>query len=162
LFPTDAIHRVQQNSGHAALRQGRASTPGQIYLVTFVTDQRRALFLNADMARLVASVVPEQATWKHSRLLAWVLMPDHWHGLIELGESDTLPGVVCRLNANTSRRVRLEFQGTGPVWASAFHDRALRRDEHLLSAARYLVLNPVRAGLVTRVGDYSYWNAIWL
>lgn len=149
-------------SGHAALRRGRASIPGQIYLVTFVTGQRRALFTNEEMARLVASVVSHQETWKQSRLLAWVLMPDHWHGLIELGESDTLSAVVCRLKANTSRQLRVQFPGAGRVWARAFHDRALRRDEHVLSAARYLVLNPVRAGLVRRVGDYPYWNAIWL
>jgi REP element-mobilizing transposase RayT len=148
-------------SGHAALRRGRTSIAGQIYLITFVTKQRRALFSNPDMARLVASVVA-QHTWTQSRLLAWVLMPDHWHGLIELGEPDALSAVVGRLKANTSRRLHQEFPESGPVWARAFHDRALRSDEHVLLAARYLALNPVRAGLVQRVGDYPYWDAIWL
>lgn len=58
--------------------------------------------------------------------------------------------------------MHLEFPETGAIWARAFHDRALRSDEHVLSAARYLVLNPVRAGLVQRIGDYPYWDAIWL
>jgi len=51
---------------------------------------------------------------------------------------------------------------TGHVWARAFHDRALRKEENIHAAARYVVLNPVRARLVTRLRDYPYWNAIWL
>ena len=42
------------------------------------------------------------------------------------------------------------------------HDRALRRDEDLLAVARYIVANPLRAGLVRRVGDYPLWDAVWL
>jgi hypothetical protein len=48
------------------------------------------------------------------------------------------------------------------VWAPTFHDHALRKDEDLLQAARYIVMNPVRAGLSRRVGDYPYWNCVWL
>jgi hypothetical protein len=38
----------------------------------------------------------------------------------------------------------------------------LRRDEDLRAVARYVILNPVRAGLVQRVGDYPHWDAVWL
>ena len=43
-----------------------------------------------------------------------------------------------------------------------FHDHALREEENLLHAARYIVANLKRAGLVQRVSDYPYWDAIWL
>ena len=48
------------------------------------------------------------------------------------------------------------------MWARSFHDHALRRDENLLTVARYIVANPIRAGLVRRVGEYPFWNAVWL
>ncbi|MNN75503.1 hypothetical protein D3C81_1918110 [compost metagenome] len=51
---------------------------------------------------------------------------------------------------------------TGKVWQSGYHDHALRRDEDLKAAARYLVANPLRAGLVKSVRDYPFWNAVWL
>jgi hypothetical protein len=35
-------------------------------------------------------------------------------------------------------------------------------EEDLAQIARYVVLNPVRAGLVRRVGDYPHWDAAWL
>ncbi|MBB4592801.1 hypothetical protein FHR61_000481 [Xanthomonas arboricola] len=42
------------------------------------------------------------------------------------------------------------------------HDRALRKDDDLRIVARYLIANPLRAGMVERVGDYPFWDAIWL
>jgi putative transposase len=57
--------------------------------------------------------------------------------------------------------VRLDFPDLGTVWDVGFHDRAVRQDDDLVDMARYLVLNPVRAGLVRRVRDYPYWGAVW-
>jgi hypothetical protein len=38
----------------------------------------------------------------------------------------------------------------------------LRKDEDLQTVARYIVANPLRAGLVEKIGDYPLWDAIWL
>jgi hypothetical protein len=48
------------------------------------------------------------------------------------------------------------------VWDRGFHDHALRRDEDMRNVARYIVANPLRAGLVGNVLDYPYWNCVWL
>ncbi len=147
--------------GHAALRRGRASIPGQAYLVTFVTRDRRPLLADPVAAHAVARAIVDKRLWYRSRLLAWVLMPDHWHGLIELGEMETLSVCVQRLKANTSR-VFLTSGEPRRVWAAGFHDRAMRSDDDLRVAARYVVANPLRAGLVDAVGKYPYWDAVWL
>ena len=89
-------------------------------------------------------------------------MPDHWHGLIELGEGESLPALMRHFKANVSRRLRLQHPGLGPLWGKSFHDRALRADEDAIAAARYIVLNPVRGGLVCKVGDYPFWDAVWV
>jgi REP element-mobilizing transposase RayT len=44
----------------------------------------------------------------------------------------------------------------------AFYDHALRQDEDVQGVARYIVANPLRAGLVENIGDYPLWDAIWL
>jgi REP element-mobilizing transposase RayT len=149
-------------SGHAALRRGRYSLPGQPYLVTFTTCRRMPHFADAAVALGACRAVEDPRLWLHSRLLAWVLMPDHWHGLLVVGEAETLPSLVGRLKTNTSRRVRLAAGNIGPTWARGFHDRALRREEALVDVARYIVRNPVAAGLVKRIGDYPFWNAVWI
>ncbi len=48
------------------------------------------------------------------------------------------------------------------LWQRGFHDRALRREEDLVKLARYVVANPLRAGLVEKLGDYPLWDAIWV
>ena len=88
-------------------------------------------------------------------------MPDHWHGLIELGAMETLSACVQRLKANTARTFR-RVQVSCRVWAPGFHDRALRSGDDLRIAARYVVSNPVRAGIVRNVGSYPYWDAVWI
>ncbi|MNN82247.1 hypothetical protein D3C81_1991650 [compost metagenome] len=50
----------------------------------------------------------------------------------------------------------------GSLWQQGYHDRALRRDEDLVKLARYVVANPLRAGLVEKLGDYPLWDAIWV
>ena len=154
-----AHHRPAQ--GHAGLRLGRRSIAGHVYLVTFVTRDRRPLFSDPVIAHDMARAITDKRLWYRSRLLAWVLMPDHWHGLIELGAMETLPVCVQRLKANTSRSFRVGRQHDG-VWAPGFHDRAMRSSDDLRAAARYVIANPLRAGLVDEIGKYPYWDAVWL
>lgn len=88
-------------------------------------------------------------------------MPDHWHGLVELREGD-ISRVVARYKALVSSAVKRSSGRKSPVWQKSFQDRALRKDDDIVAAARYLVANPLRAGLVDRIGNYPYWNAVWL
>lgn len=95
-------------------------------------------------------------------MLAWVLMPDHAHWLVQLGECDALGLVVNRLKSASARAANRALCRSGPLWARAFHDHALRADEEIRRSARYVVANPLRAGLVDRIGDYPFWNAVWV
>jgi hypothetical protein len=45
---------------------------------------------------------------------------------------------------------------------AGFHDHAVRSEEELPALARYIVANPVRAGLVARTGLYPHWDAVWV
>lgn len=148
--------------GYATLRKGRVSVAGQIYLVTFITAARIRLFEDHDIARQAAQALTEHRLWYRSRLLAWVLMPDHWHGLIELGAMDSLSIVVQKLKSNSARRIRAEHPDIQAVWEKGFHDRAIRTEAVVRPAARYIVANPLRAGLAASIGDYPYWDSIWL
>lgn len=149
--------------GHAALRRSRVSQAGRVYRLTFVTEQRHPWFADPRLGEAAVSALLDARSWRHSTLLAWVLMPDHWHGLVELDERDCLPALARQLKCASSRRVRAALGPMVPaaVWARAYHDRALRREEALVSAARYVVMNPVRAGLVARVREYPFWGAVW-
>ena len=153
---------VPRSHGHSALRRGRSSCSGQRYLVTTVTRGRVPLFGDWEIGLTAARAIADPRLWTSATLLAWVLMPDHWHGLVELGDGDGLPETMRSLKANVARGVRLARPGSSGVWARGYHDRALRIEDSIADVARYIVLNPVRAGLVQRVGDYSFWDAAWV
>jgi len=66
------------------------------------------------------------------------------------------------MKASASRRIRALGGGHADfAWQPGFHDRAIRSDEDLQALARYVVANPLRAGLVTSIGRYSHWDAVW-
>jgi putative transposase len=146
--------------GYRGLRAGRVSLPGHVYLLTAVTAYRRPLFRNVDAARQVCCCIHDAATWGDATVLCWVLMPDHWHGLVQLGQRDGLSVVMARFKAAAARQLRCNQPGL--VWGRGYHDRAIRRDEDVRVVARYIVGNPIRAGLAAHVLDYPYWNCIWL
>lgn len=153
---------LHRKSGHAALRKGRASVSNTIYLITATTDNREPLFTHFPAACLAACCFEDSALLRESQMLAWVLMPDHAHWLLQLGDKSSLGEVIGRLKSASSRRANRTLNRTGPVWSKAFHDHALRKEEDLQAVARYIVANPLRAGLVSRIGDYPFWNAVWL
>jgi REP element-mobilizing transposase RayT len=148
--------------GHRALRKGRSSTPGQVYFVTTVTHGRVPIFGDWQMATTTCRLIGDPGLWRDSKLLSWVLMPDHLHALIQLGNDEALERLIQRVKSVLAQAINRERGGFYPVWAPAFHDRALRAEDDLKAFARYVVANPVRAGLVTRAGDYPFWDAVWL
>ena len=144
-----------------ALRKGRASVPGQVYLLTTVTRGRAPVFFRFDAARCASRVISAPASWPGAKLMAWVLMPDHAHLLLQLGEAESLARAMARAKARVSMALKREF-GMPSIWQPGFHDHALRKDEDVRAVARYLVANPLRAGLAECVGQYPFWDATWL
>jgi len=100
--------------------------------------------------------------WSDANLLAWVLMPDHWHGLVELAEGGCLSTSIGQCKGRSARALHLCHPWLGPIWSRGFHERALRKSDDVASAARYVVMNPVRAGLTRNVREYPFWDAVWL
>ena len=152
---------MDKKPGHRALRAGRTSQPGGIYLVTFVTRERRPIFHDFQLACAACKTFSISVHQASATLLAWVLMPDHFHGLIRLDGNRPLSRVVQQMKSVASKACRARAPHIA-IWARTFHDHALREDEDMRHAARYLIANPIRAGLVEHVHDYPFWDAVWL
>ena len=148
--------------GHVALRHGRVSMTGKIYHVSTATVGRSRLFDDFTAGCAAARCFENRAALGDAQMLAWVLMPDHVHWLIGLGERYTLDILVSRLKATSARSVNQISHRAGAVWSRAYHDHALRGDEDVASVARYIVANPLRAELVKSVAHCPFWNAVFL
>lgn len=138
------------------LRQGRFSQTWQIYLVTAVTLNRQPIFASFDAARTLIGALRTSQTSGQAQTLAFVVMPDHLHWLLSLDAGADLTAVVQTVKSVSAHRLG------GKIWQRGFHDRAIRWEEDLPEVARYVVANPLRAGLVQRTGAYSHWDAVWV
>ncbi|TVS09233.1 MAG: transposase [Gammaproteobacteria bacterium] len=143
------------------LRVGRISLPGHLYHVTFVTRDRVPLLESFDSAREVVRTLMGLDRRSHCLTWTYVVMPDHVHWLFQLGGSLSLSGLVALAKSRSSHYLRRHGL-KGPVWQRGFMDRLIRARENPVAVARYIVLNPLRAGLVARLGDYPHWDARWL
>ena len=139
------------------LRIGRHGEANQIYLVTTVTWRRVPYFSDLYHGRLLVKQLYQQ----QAITLCHVVMPDHLHWLMQLAEGADLSAVVQKLKSCTTRELR-RAGIEQVVWQKGFHDHALRSEEDIKAFARYIVANPIRAGLVNSVKQYSLWDAIWL
>ena len=150
-------------SGYQALRRHRYSQAHHIYLITFATRQRERIFNeNYRLSSQFCVALNDSRLWLDAKLLCWVLMPDHVHLLVQLGVHETLPKLMERLKSNTARALNRILKRKDAVWGKGYHDRAIRLEEDIVDVARYIVMNPIRAGLVNKIGQYPYWNAVWL
>lgn len=144
------------------LRKGRFSEPGRIYLITAVTAGRRHVFDSLPVARMVVVEMRLLHEMGAVTSLAFVIMPDHIHWLFMLGTQMMLSDVMRRVKGRSARQIRKSGMYRKAVWQKAYCDRALRREDDIQAVARYIVTNPLRAGLVRSVADYPLWDAIWL
>lgn len=144
------------------LRKGRISRQGQVYHITTTTHGRRPLFRDIYCARTAIKELRRLHEQNVVSSLAWVLMPDHLHWLIQLNGPICLSAVVKVFKGRSARQLGLRAGTGGAVWQPGFHDHALRREDDIRKVARYIVANPLRAGLVEQVGDYPFWDACWL
>ena len=144
------------------LRKGRFSAPGHEYLVTSATHRRAPVFADFRSARALICVLRESAEAGMAEWLAWVIMPDHFHALLRLGAACQLGELVQTVKGRSARRINALCARQQRLWQPGFHDHALRAEEERLAVARYIVANPLRAGLVRRIGDYPHWDCVWL
>ncbi len=145
------------------LRVGRFSQMQGEYLITFNTYDRMVLFDDFASACLFCQQIAlnerlYQCTW-----LTWVLMPDHFHGLLRLDRAGVeLSQVVGALKGASAYAVNKHLKRKGKLWQPAFHDRGLRAEEDRVNIARYIVGNPLRKELVTDLKNYPFWDSVYL
>ena len=143
------------------LRIGRYAEQNRIYLLTANTLKREPVFRDYTLGRMVVQQFKQAQEQGFADSLAFVVMPDHFHWLIQL-QRGSLGQLMCQTKSLSTRSINAVTGRTGSLWQQSFHDHAVRREEDLVKLARYVVANPLRAGLVEKLGDYPLWDAIWL
>ena len=98
------------------------------------------------------------------QLLAWVVMPNHCHVLIEPFQNTRLGQIVLSWKSYTARWIKAHLRACGRVvppkiWQREYWDRAIRNERHFAVVMDYIEMNPVNAGLVHRPEDWLWSSA---
>ncbi len=147
--------RSRGSLGGAMSRPLRLEYPGALFHVTsrgngrqdiFRDDRDRQFFLD-----LLGAAVKRFA-WI---VTAYALMPNHFHLLIQL-TLETLSKGLQWLNSKYAQAFNQRHDRVGHLFQGRFHAALVEKETYFLEVLRYVVLNPVRAGMVRRPEDYIW------
>jgi putative transposase len=125
------------------------------YSLTTCTFNRITAFTERDTCDTVRAQLVTTAVAEQFDVIAYCLMPDHIHILAE----------GCGHTSDLRRFMSLFKQTSGfwyakrehrRLWQAGFYDHILRDHDVTLVVAKYILENPVRAGLVSRFTEYPY------
>lgn len=136
-------------------RQLRIQFAGALYHITHRGNERRSIFLdNKDKETFLdlLSFVIDRFDW---RCYAYVLMPNHYHFIIETPKGNLSRGMM-QLNSIYTQRFNRRYKRVGHLFQGRFKSILVEKEPYLLELSRYVVLNPVRARLVTLLGEWKW------
>ena len=136
-------------------RPPRILVPGGIYHVTGRGNRKQLIFRDdrdCEWFLAIADEVSEKRGWER---LAYCLMPNHYHLLVQTPKPDLSLGMQ-RLNSRYAQAFNHRHETSGHLFQGRFHAVLVGYESHLLELARYLALNPVRAGLCDRPGEWRW------
>lgn len=96
------------------------------------------------------------------RLLAYCVMPNHWHLVVQAGKRSNLSTWMQWLKVTHTHRWHAHRQcaGEGPLYQGRFKSFPVQDDVHFLRVCRYVEANALRAGLVRRAEQWT-WGSLW-
>jgi REP element-mobilizing transposase RayT len=93
------------------------------------------------------------------RLLAWCVMPNHVHALVETKDGFPLSEIIHSWKSFTANEANKILGRTGDFWQREYHDRFIRDDDHYRNMVVYIENNPVKAGLAKTAEVWRYSSA---
>ena len=131
------------------IRPLRIEYPGAIYHITSRGNARERIFLE-DADRLIFLEILGSVVKKYNWLChAYCLMDNYYHALIETPDPNLSLG-MRQLNGVYTQSFNRRQSRVGHVFQGRYKSILVQKDEHLLELCRYIVLNPVRAGMVNQ------------
>ena len=127
-------------------RQLRLEYPGALHHVTARGNAQQPIFLDDADRHHFLTLLGQEILQQRWRCYAFCLMGNHYHLLLETPEPN-LSGGMRRLNGRYTQAFNRRHHRVGHVLQGRFKSILVERESYLLELCRYLVLNPVRAGL---------------
>jgi REP-associated tyrosine transposase len=135
------------------------TVPGASYFVTTKCWEGRGAFQVTETAEILLSVLFHYRDSGAYFLHEFVVMPDHLHVMLTPNSVTSLEKAIQLIKGGSSHRIHKERGGRRGIWQVGFHDWTIRELEDWRVKANYIHMNPVKARLCERPGDWPYSSA---
>jgi REP element-mobilizing transposase RayT len=136
-------------------RPPRTQIPGGTYHITARGNRRQAIFHDADDRRLFIALLSRVAQRREWRLIAYCLMTNHFHLVIETPASNLSAGMHY-LNFTYAQYFNERHSMDGHLFGGRFGSVLVENEDQLAELLTYVAFNPVRAGLCDKPSDWPW------
>lgn len=140
----------------------RTTPGGFVYHVLNRANNRRTIFHGHQDYLAFERILGEIQERVPMRILAWCLMPNHWHLLLWPQDDGDLSNYMRLVTLTHAQRLHAHrvSAGSGHIYQGRFKSFVVQNDAHFLAVARYVEANALRANLVDRAEDWR-WSSLW-
>ena len=138
-------------------RTARKLSESGIYHVILRGINRQQIFYDEEDYEYFISLLERFQAVSHYELYAYCLMGNHIHLLLKTGD-EPLDRIFRRIGASFVYWYNLKYQRVGHLFQNRFKSEPVETDQYFLTAMRYILRNPVKAGLCVKPEDYPYSN----
>jgi len=133
----------------------RVQYQGAVYHITFRGDGREDIYLDDKDRILFLEILKDQLDRYHVVCYAYCLISNHYHLLIETPKSN-LSLFMRQLNGIYTQSFNRCHRKVGHVFQGRYKSILVDKDKYFLEVCRYIVLNPVRAGMVKKLEECKW------
>ncbi len=142
-------------------RQPRAAAPDIVYHVLNRANSREGIFLKDRDYVAFEKILLEAKEKFDMRILAFCIMPNHWHLILYPKTAESLPQFMRWITHTHTQRYHTHYHsiGYGHLYQGRYKSFPVQDDDYFLQVCRYVERNPIRAGLAEKIGSWPWSSA---
>lgn len=133
----------------------RIEYPGAVYHIASRGNRRGGIFLDEEDRKVFLAILEETIRRFNVSCHAYCQMGNHYHLILETAEAN-LCRAMRHINGVYTQAFNRKHRKCGHLFQGRYSAVLIQKSSHLLEASRYVVLNPVRAGLAAAPGDWAW------
>ena len=144
-------------------RHIRVTAPDIVYHVLNRANSREGIFQKEKDYVAFEKILLEAKEKFDMRILAFCIMPNHWHLILYPKTEETLSQCMRWITHTHTQRYHAHYHtvGYGHLYQGRYKSFPVQDDEYFLEVCRYVERNPIRAGLVKKIEDWQ-WSSAWI
>ncbi len=137
-------------------RTARITIENACYHIITRGNQKQCVFQESKDYEKYLSILTKYKEKYRFRLYCFCLMPNHVHLMIKVKNPDLLSTIMKGLNLSYTLYFNFKYDKVGHLWQDRFKSKIIEKDSYLLECITYIENNPLRASLISNLGDYAW------